>query len=106
MITSSHEEVIWKESFPCKKSNYDFYWEWSSVDEVSIKQVSIVLRRIAIEFENVEQIVELTMDISTHCDLLVVRNIDVDKTLIFLENLSASEDNHEGELLVKFFTLA
>jgi hypothetical protein len=36
------------------------------------------------------------MDVTTHSDFLIFRDIDVDQALVLLKDLTASEDDHHG----------
>jgi hypothetical protein len=53
MIASGHKNVHWISSLPSKKSDDDLNREGSSINEISIEEIGICLRRITIDLEDV-----------------------------------------------------
>jgi hypothetical protein len=72
-------EVIFINTFPSNQCHDAFDGEGSSVDKVSVKKVLVIWARALIELENVEQVVILSVDVTTNCEFLIVFNCVVNK---------------------------
>ena len=68
VVPSIHEEVLRIANFPSEHCHYYFNREGTSVYEVSVEYVRIFFRRTSVYFENVHQIIVLTVDIATDRD--------------------------------------
>ena len=76
MIAPSHEEMLGIADFPGEQRQDHLHWKGSSVDEVPIKQVGVLLWGHAIQVENVQQVVKLAMHIATDRYLLQVVDLN------------------------------
>lgn len=76
MIAPSHEEMLGIAYFPGEQGQDHLNWKWSSVDEVPIKQVRVLLWGHAIQVKNVQQVVKLAMHIATDRYLLQVVDLN------------------------------
>lgn len=72
-------KVIFIYTLPSNQCHDAFDGERSSVDKVSVKQVLVIWARVLIELENVEQIVILSVDVTTNSEFLFILNCVVDK---------------------------
>ena len=72
MIASSHMEEVFISTFPSYKCKNTLYWKRSSINEISIEKVLILNGWITIKFEDIVEIIVLTMDISTNCYLFII----------------------------------
>lgn len=79
MVASTHKEMLRQAHLPCKQRHDDFHSKRSSVNEVSVEHVRVLLRRVPIQLENIEQIIVLPMDVTADCDLLEVVDLYVYK---------------------------
>jgi len=71
MIASGHVNAVWIVDLPRNQRQHDLNRERSSIDEITIEQIRILSTRDSIEFEDIQQIIILTMDITAHCQLLI-----------------------------------
>ena len=78
MVSSRHVKIVFIGAFPSYESHYTLNWKRSSVYEISVKKIFIVYARIAIYFENVEDIVILSVDIATNVELLFIFDSVID----------------------------
>ena len=76
-------EVIFINTFPSNQCHDAFDGEGSSVDKVSVKKVLVIWAGVLIELENVEQVVILSVDVTTNCEFLLVFNCVVNKGWVF-----------------------
>jgi len=100
MVTTTHEEVLGVTNLPCEHHHNDFDREGTSVDEVTIEDVWVFFRRIAIQLKDVHQVVVLSMDVSTDRDFFQLIDSDINKSVIRLKDLSGFLNNHSCVLLV------
>lgn len=96
VVASRHKHVLGVGCFPGQEGENDLHRERAAVYEVAIEKIGVSLWGVSINLEDIKQIVELAMDVTTHCDFLIFRDIDVDQTLVLLKDLTASEDDHHG----------
>lgn len=78
VISSGHVQEVNIDTFPGYKSQHAFNREGASVHKVTIEEIFIFGGRDSIEFKNVDEIIVLTMNISTDCDLLLIFNFVAD----------------------------
>jgi len=71
MIASSHVNAVWIVDLPRNQSQHDLNRERPSINEITIEQIRILSTRDSIEFEDIQQIIILTMDITANCQLLI-----------------------------------
>ena len=71
MIASGHVDAVWIVNLPRNQCQHDLNWKRPSIDEITIEQIRILSTRDSIEFEDIQQIIILTMDITAHCQLLI-----------------------------------
>ena len=76
MVTSGHVEMLGQCNFPGQQGQNDLNGEGTSINEVTVEEVRVLLTGHAINIENVEQIVELTMDVTTDGDLFKIVDFD------------------------------
>ena len=105
MIAPSHEEMARIQGLPGQQANDDFDGEGTSVNEISIEQIGVSLRGVAIDLEDIHQIVVLSVNITTDSDFLVLRHGDVHQAFIFFENFTTPQNNHICVFLVELFAL-
>lgn len=76
-----------------EQGEYALHRERTPIDKVPIEQIWIGLRGQSVDFENVEQIVELTVDVATNGEFALVRHGDVHQRGLLLEQgLHVAED--------------
>lgn len=68
-----------------KQGEYTLHRERTPIDKVPIEQIWIGLRGQSVDFENIEQIVELTVDVATNGKFTLVRHCDVHQRRLLLE---------------------
>ena len=78
MVTSRHEEVLRVAYLPGKHRENDLTGKRASVDEVTVEEVRVLFRGVAVQLENIKQVVVLPVDVATNCYLLEVVERDVD----------------------------
>lgn len=84
------------EQFKPEKRKYAFHGEGASINKVSVEKIRIGFRWQPINAENIEQIVELTVNIATHGKLALVWYIDIHQGWLFLEKgLNITQDLQE-----------
>jgi len=105
MVASRHKKVLGQAHLPCQKSKHAFYWKATSIYEVSIKQIRVLLRGYLIDLEDVQKVIVLPMNIAAHCNLLQVLDCDVDQVIIFLKDFSCFLYYHYCVLPVNVFLL-
>jgi hypothetical protein len=71
VIASSHVNAVWIVDLPRNQCQHDLNGERTSIDEITIEQIRILSTRDSIEFEDIQQIIVLTMDITAYCQLLI-----------------------------------
>ena len=94
VVTPTHEEMLWQTHFPSEQSHDDLHSERASVNEVSIEHIWVLLRGITVDFEYVQQVIVLPMNITADCNLVQFPKRNVDKTLALLEYLGSLLDDH------------
>ena len=94
VVTPTHEEMLWQTHFPSEQSHDYLYSERASVNEVSIEHIWVLLRGITVDFEYVQQVIVLPMNVATDCNLVQLTKRNVDKTLALLEYLGGLLDDH------------
>ena len=67
VITSQDSNPVSVSNFQCNQQCDRFDWVVSTIDVITHKQV-IGIRAVATDLEQLDQIVELPMDVSTNCD--------------------------------------
>lgn len=72
VVAAAHVEVIWKEQLEAEQRENALDAERASVDEVAVEQIRISLRWKTVFLENIQQVVELSVDVAAHCELSVV----------------------------------
>lgn len=77
MVSSTQVHGPGQSHFPHEQSQDALDRPASSVYKVSIKQIGVRLTGVAIQLVDVQQIIVLPMDISAHCNLLIIRQRDV-----------------------------
>lgn len=82
-LTSAHKEVIRKQKFKSKQSENAFDTERSSINKVTVEQIWIGFRWKAVSFEDIHEVIELTVNVTAHCKLSVVGNFHVNKWRLF-----------------------
>lgn len=80
-------EVIRVQALVSQERQDDLARKTSSIHEISVKQVGIGRGRIAVQFENIEQVVVLAMNISADGHFALIRNCYVDQCWQLRQNL-------------------
>lgn len=75
MVSSSEMHDIRVTHLPSQKCQNNLQWEWSSINKVTVKQVRSIFAWITINIEYVQQIIVLSMSVSTYCEGLIASNI-------------------------------
>lgn len=96
VVSSCHVKEVFINAFPSYQCHDAFDGEGSSVDKVSIKEVLIVLGGVLIEFEDVNQVIKLSVDVSANCELFFVFDGVVDKRGVFEADVFAFFDELES----------
>ena len=68
VVSSIHKEVLWIANLPSEHRHYYFDREGASVYEVSIEKIRIFFGRTSVYFENVHQIIVLSVNVATDSD--------------------------------------
>mmetsp|Transcript_9837 Transcript_9837/g.19138 ORF Transcript_9837/g.19138 Transcript_9837/m.19138 type:complete len:236 (+) Transcript_9837:903-1610(+) len=71
------------------------------IHKVSVEQIWVLCARHAVDLKDITQIVELSMHIATHGDVLSVGNIHANQRCLSPQNVANLAEDHEGVLLVK-----
>lgn len=100
VVAARHEKVLRVRNFCSQQRDDDFARERSSVDEVAVEQVNVLLWRLTVEIENIHEIIVLTVDISAYCDFFIIRDFNADHRFFFFENFSRFQDDHDHKFLV------
>jgi hypothetical protein len=61
-------------AFPGYEGEHALDREGASVYEIAIEEIFVVDSGVAVEFEDVEEVVVLPVDIAAHCNLLLIFN--------------------------------
>lgn len=103
MVASGHVQELFVHAFPSNQSHNALHWEWASVYEISIEQIFISLRGVSIKFENIQQIVILTMYIPANCNFFLIFNLIVDQWVITDKNILALLYQLQGKSFMQRF---
>lgn len=77
-LTSGHEEMVRVQEFKAEQREDALHAKWPPVHKVPIEEVRVGGRGKAIDAEDVHQVVELAVNVSTHCEFVLVCYGDVD----------------------------
>lgn len=76
-LTARQEEVIRIQQLETKQRKYTLHREGTPVNEIAVEQVGILFRGQTIDLEYVHQVVELTVNVATNRELLLIRHSDI-----------------------------
>lgn len=105
MITAGQEEVMGEAAFVSKEQEDDLDGEGTAVDKVTIKEESMGFRGLTGEVKEIEEIVELTMNITAHGDLPALWDGHIDERGLLCHILLDASKDLEGVLAMKGFLL-
>lgn len=105
MISSSHMQEVFIGALPSNEREHALDRERTSIYEISIEEVLVSNSWKSIEFEDVVEIVVLTMDISADGDFFIILDGVVDQRFVTAENVLALLDELKRETLVEGFLL-
>lgn len=77
--------MIWVEELEPKQREDALDGKGTSINEITIEQIRILLRWQAINLKNVKEIIKLSMYITTHGKFLVIWNWDINESWLRTE---------------------
>ena len=82
MVSSGKMQKVNISTFPSNKSKHALNWKRTSINKITIEEIFIFLCGIAVQFEDIVEIVVLTMDITTDGHLFFIFNWEINKRFI------------------------
>ena len=78
MVSSGHMKIIFVDAFPSYQSHDALNRKGSSVYKISVEKVFVIWTWIFVKFKNIEKVIELSMNVTTNCELFFILNLIVD----------------------------
>ncbi len=105
VVSSGHMQKVDVGAFPSNESEHALDRERPSIYKISVEEVLVVDSGVAVDVEDVHQVVVLTVDVSANGHFLLLSDGVIDQRRIARQSVSAKFNHLESVTLMQLFLI-